>query len=296
MFNRINQLKYFCNKILPLVYDDSLSYYEALCKTTEVVNETSEVVNEHSGRIESIITDLTSLNNDVVNIAHDLGVVDNTVNTHTQRIESITRDLNSLNTNVTTIAHDLGVVDNTVNAHSQRIESITTDLNSLNSNVTTIASDLSTVDATVNKIIPNYWVTTSNEPYIGIPEKTSYIKYIVGFDTAGLYAVTVRTIIENNTKPSMRSFEYYICPGRRPSEQTFDDSKIVRRIVTWAEQRTGNFGDTVTFLFNLSKEVLNASESGRVNLFLDAFSYALQEGDSNIPLNVTTYCSRLLKY
>lgn len=35
----IDKLNYWCNKILPLVYDDSLSYYEVLCKTSAKLNE-----------------------------------------------------------------------------------------------------------------------------------------------------------------------------------------------------------------------------------------------------------------
>lgn len=38
-FNSVSALRYWCYKILPLVYDDSLSYYEVLCKVTEKLNE-----------------------------------------------------------------------------------------------------------------------------------------------------------------------------------------------------------------------------------------------------------------
>lgn len=41
----IDKLKYWCNKILPLVYDDSLSYYEVLCKTSAKLNEVIELTN-----------------------------------------------------------------------------------------------------------------------------------------------------------------------------------------------------------------------------------------------------------
>lgn len=41
----IDKLKYWCNKILPLVYDDSLSYYEVLCKTSAKLNEVIESTN-----------------------------------------------------------------------------------------------------------------------------------------------------------------------------------------------------------------------------------------------------------
>lgn len=37
--SKIKYLQYWCYKILPLVYDDSLSYYEVLSKTTDKVNE-----------------------------------------------------------------------------------------------------------------------------------------------------------------------------------------------------------------------------------------------------------------
>lgn len=42
----IDKLKYWCNKILPLVYDDSLSYYEVLCKTSAKLNE---VIDSNNG-------------------------------------------------------------------------------------------------------------------------------------------------------------------------------------------------------------------------------------------------------
>ena len=35
----VNKLKYWCYKVLPLVYDDSLSYYEVLCKVVKKLND-----------------------------------------------------------------------------------------------------------------------------------------------------------------------------------------------------------------------------------------------------------------
>lgn len=44
--NMVEKLRFWCNKILPLVYDDSLSYYELLCKVTQKLNELIEQSNE----------------------------------------------------------------------------------------------------------------------------------------------------------------------------------------------------------------------------------------------------------
>lgn len=45
----INNLRHWCHEILPLVYDDSLSYYEVLCKTSEKLNEVIDSTNELLG-------------------------------------------------------------------------------------------------------------------------------------------------------------------------------------------------------------------------------------------------------
>ena len=41
----LSPFRYWCQKVLPLVYDNSLSYYELLCKVVEYLNETMENVN-----------------------------------------------------------------------------------------------------------------------------------------------------------------------------------------------------------------------------------------------------------
>ena len=38
-YNNLTHFKFWCQKILPLVYDDSLSYYEILCKVTDYINK-----------------------------------------------------------------------------------------------------------------------------------------------------------------------------------------------------------------------------------------------------------------
>lgn len=48
--NGCEQLLVYCHKILPLVYDDSLSYYENLCKIADilqkVINELSKIIDK----------------------------------------------------------------------------------------------------------------------------------------------------------------------------------------------------------------------------------------------------------
>ena len=53
--------RYWCQKVLPLVYDDSLSYYELLNKIVVYLNNTIEDVAKAEGNIDSLLTAYTQL-------------------------------------------------------------------------------------------------------------------------------------------------------------------------------------------------------------------------------------------
>ena len=54
-YNTPQTFRFWCQKVLPLVYDDSLSYYELLCKVVDYLNNTMEDVN-------TAVEDVTNLN------------------------------------------------------------------------------------------------------------------------------------------------------------------------------------------------------------------------------------------
>lgn len=50
----LEKLNFFCNRSLPAVYTDELSYYEVLCKMASVLNDALEDVNVLSGNVEAL--------------------------------------------------------------------------------------------------------------------------------------------------------------------------------------------------------------------------------------------------
>ena len=46
--------RFWCYKVLPLVYDDSLSYYEILCKVVDYINNLIETDKVHGADIEKL--------------------------------------------------------------------------------------------------------------------------------------------------------------------------------------------------------------------------------------------------
>lgn len=57
----IGAFRFWCQKVLPAVYDDSLSYYELLCKVIDKLNEVIEQSNEQSQVITIIANELENL-------------------------------------------------------------------------------------------------------------------------------------------------------------------------------------------------------------------------------------------
>lgn len=43
--DKIRKFRFWCQKVLPLVYDDSLSYYEVLCKVVDYLNHVIQDTN-----------------------------------------------------------------------------------------------------------------------------------------------------------------------------------------------------------------------------------------------------------
>lgn len=50
--------KFWCQKVLPLVYDESLSYYEVLCKCVDYINKLIDTDNEIIENIDTLRSEL----------------------------------------------------------------------------------------------------------------------------------------------------------------------------------------------------------------------------------------------
>ena len=53
-FGRVGAFRFWCQKVLPAVYDDSLSYYELLCKLYDWLEKLTEVTNTQSDAITEL--------------------------------------------------------------------------------------------------------------------------------------------------------------------------------------------------------------------------------------------------
>ena len=74
--DKIQVLCYWCNKVIPLIYDDSLSYYEVLCK---VKNKLNEVIESENGLID-IVSELGEKEEEIEKMIDELDNILNELN------------------------------------------------------------------------------------------------------------------------------------------------------------------------------------------------------------------------
>lgn len=63
MDTTLQTFRFWCYKVLPLVYDDSLSYYEVLCKVTDYINKLIDQDKIFGKELTQLQTDLKTVQN-----------------------------------------------------------------------------------------------------------------------------------------------------------------------------------------------------------------------------------------
>lgn len=59
--NTVKHFRFWCQKVLPLVYDDSLSYYEVLCKVVKYINDLIDSDKEIIDDIDALKSDMQTV-------------------------------------------------------------------------------------------------------------------------------------------------------------------------------------------------------------------------------------------
>lgn len=108
-FIKNNPFRFWCQKVLPLVYDDSLSYYELLCKVVGKLNELAENQNNLSDEIKAVAKDLDDFKNQVPGMveAKVEEWLNNYITTH-----GLVNSVNGMTGVVTLTAADVGAIAN----------------------------------------------------------------------------------------------------------------------------------------------------------------------------------------
>lgn len=67
-----NIFKFYCQKVLPLVYDESLSYYEMLCKLTDYMNTMFETQENYEAALAQLNIQQQNLSNQFIELRQSI--------------------------------------------------------------------------------------------------------------------------------------------------------------------------------------------------------------------------------
>ena len=68
---KFRHFRFWCQKVLPLVYDDSLSYYELLCKVVEYINGLIQSNNDLIGEYDELKAEVAKIQEWIDNYDED---------------------------------------------------------------------------------------------------------------------------------------------------------------------------------------------------------------------------------
>lgn len=108
-FIKNSPFRFWCQKVLPLVYDDSLSYYELLCKVVHKLNELAENQNNLSEDIKQVAKDLDDFKNQVPGMIEQK--VEEWLNNYIAT-KGLVNSVNGMKGDVTLRAADVGAIAN----------------------------------------------------------------------------------------------------------------------------------------------------------------------------------------
>lgn len=75
MNSSLGEFRFWCQKVLPLVYDDSLSYYEVLCKLRDIVNRIIQELEAANNRIDDVYKVMQGIQEQINNILINIDTI-----------------------------------------------------------------------------------------------------------------------------------------------------------------------------------------------------------------------------
>lgn len=186
--NPINKLRFWCHKVIPLVYDEALSYYEAVCKVAKKINE--------------VITDVNSLHETVVFQVNGKEPTDGNVQLGAEDfVGAFVGSINGITPeedgSITIDAEDVGAIPSTTRVVKE-INGI-----SPNEDGTILAGTVRSVNGKSPTSLPTPGSITLNASDVGaLPDSVDPVESVNGISPDAQGNVNVGTVKSvNNTMP-----------------------------------------------------------------------------------------------
>lgn len=222
-YKNLGAFKFWCQKVLPAVYDDSLSYYELLCKVVKYLNEVIENSNVMGNDLRNLHNAYVSLQDWVNHYFDNLDIQEEINN----KLDKMVED----GTLTDAIARYSKMVEEAIEQQQIVLNGVRSDVNVLENRMNTFTSlpaGSTSGDAELNDIrvgadgtlYPNAGDAVREQ----IKQVTRYYVYINLDDSGNIQSVSFNGQVVTNLYEAMLAFTYaqknaqFFCSVTRPNE------------------------------------------------------------------------------
>lgn len=140
----IKPFRFWCQKVLPLVYDDSLSYYETLCRVVDKLNE----VIENSGTAY-VDEQIEALRKELIDLIQQTSAADReyTDQEVAKAKEELGQKITELESSLTEKINQLEIETN------EKFEAVNDDITEVKGDITNIQGDITEINQNIENII-----------------------------------------------------------------------------------------------------------------------------------------------
>jgi hypothetical protein len=140
----IKPFRFWCQKVLPLVYDDSLSYYETLCRVVDKLNE----VIEHSGTAY-VDEQIEALRKELIDLIQQTSAADREYTD-----QEVAKAKEELGQKITELESSLTEKINQLESETnEKFEAVNDDITEVKGDITNIQGDITEINQNIEHII-----------------------------------------------------------------------------------------------------------------------------------------------
>ena len=278
--NPINKLRFWCHKVIPLVYDEALSYYEVICKVAKKINE---VIDDVNGLHDTVVFSINGNTPTDGNVELDASSFSGSV------VCSVNGVLPNDEGELTLDADDVGALPNSIDP-VESVNGLSPDSNG-NVNVGTVKSVNSQLpDADGNINLPTVAGVTSvngNGPdssgNVTVFPLSSAYDASENWNSLNDLVAFVRNTSNNKKIYQLTKNNYLTVDGFAPPGTALDD------ICVYTFYCLGESGDSYVQCWNSTKKILCiAANTMPVNNVLNATWVKIYNGTAETISNIAT--------
>lgn len=147
--NRIEKLKLRCYKVLPLVYDESLSYYEVVCKARAKLNECIELLNSMGDEFNEWEQIINNLETDLDRMESEIHALQTTTETVTNRLNGVVNDVRLLNIAINDANTRIGTAESNIDELDMAMQNVQSSVTGLSSSIDRLTMDMNQINLLV---------------------------------------------------------------------------------------------------------------------------------------------------